>query len=99
MTFDLSTAPRQAHGALGKCARGVRRDLLRERVRSGMAVVKARGVTFGRRAGFAPTQRRKGALILSKRNEGKSIRLIADELDINTPTVQRVLKLGKALLT
>ena len=44
------------------------RDLLRERVRSGMAAAKARGVTFGRLAGFAPTQRSKGALILSKRN-------------------------------
>jgi len=53
----------------------------------------------GRQAGFAPTQRRKGALVLSKRNEGKSIRLIADELEISTATVQRVLKRGKALLT
>ncbi len=75
------------------------RDLLRARVRSGMAAAKAHGVTFGRQAGFAPTQRRKGALILSKRNEGKSIRTIADELDISTATVQRVLKCGKASFT
>ena len=73
------------------------RDLLRERVRSGMAAAKARGVTFGRQAGFAPTQRRKGALILSKRNEGKSIREIASDLEISKATVQRVLKCGKAL--
>ena len=45
--------------------------------------------------GFAPTQRRKGALILSKRNEAKSIRVIADELDISTATVQRVVDAAK----
>ena len=75
------------------------RDLLRERVRSGMAAAKVRGVTFGRQKGFAPTQRRKGAVILSMKNEGKSIRTIADELHISTGTVQKVLKRGKALIT
>ena len=56
------------------------RDLLRERVRSGMAAAKSRGVTFERQVGFAPTQRRKGALILSKRNEGKGIRKIVSRV-------------------
>jgi len=63
-----------------------------------MAAAWARGVTFGRQKGFAPTQRRKGALILSMRKEGKSIRKIADELHISTGTVQKVLQRGKALI-
>lgn len=98
MTFDLSTAQGKLMAQLMSVLAEFERDLLRERVRSGMAAAKARGVTFGRQAGFAPTQRRKGALILSKRNEGKSIRVIAQELEISTATVQRVLKRGKALL-
>jgi putative DNA-invertase from lambdoid prophage Rac len=80
MTFDLSTAQGKLMAQLMSVLAEFERDLLRERVRSGMAAAKARGVTFGR-------------------NEGKSIRLIADELGISTATVQRVLKRGKALLT
>lgn len=99
LQFDLSTAQGKLFAQLMSALAEFERDLLRERVRSGMAAAKARGVTFGRHKGFAPTQRRKGALILSMNNEGKSIRKIADELHISTGTVQKVLKRGKALIT
>jgi DNA invertase Pin-like site-specific DNA recombinase len=98
LQFDLSTAQGKLFAQLMSALAEFERDLLRERVRSGMAAAKARGVTFGRQKGFAPTQRRKGALILSMKNEGKSIRKIADELHISTGTVQKVLRRGKALI-
>ena len=94
--FDLSTAQGKMFAQLMSVLAEFERGLLRERVKSGLQAARARGVVLGRQKGFAPTQRRKGALIISMRNQGKSIRVIADELEISTATVQRVLKRGKA---
>lgn len=94
--FDLSTAQGKMFAQLMSVLAEFERGLLRERVKSGLQAARARGVVLGRQPGFAPTQRRKGALIIAMRNQGKSIRAIAAELAISTATVQRVLKRGKA---
>ena len=73
------------------------RDLMRERIRSGVPAAKSRGVPIGRQIGFMAVQRRKGAQVIAMRNAKHSIRVIAAELGISTGTVQRVLKRSKAL--
>jgi putative DNA-invertase from lambdoid prophage Rac len=71
------------------------RDLIRERVKSGMAVARIKGTKsgkpFGRQVGFRPTDG-KAARVLKMRGEGYSLRSIAKHLRMSTMTVQQILK-------
>jgi putative DNA-invertase from lambdoid prophage Rac len=51
------------------------RDLIRERVKSGLAAAKARGVALGRREGQRPSDK-KAKKVLGLHKEGLSYRLI-----------------------
>ena len=75
MTFDLSTAQGKLMAQLMSVLAEFERDLLRERVRSGMAAAKPRGIQIGRQPGHASAQRRKGAQIIAMRNAKHSIPL------------------------
>lgn len=97
LQLDMSTAQGKLIATLMATLAEFERDLMRERIRSGVQAAKARGVPIGRQKGYMPVQRRKGAQILAMRNAKYSIRQIAAELGINTGTVQRVLKRGKAV--
>jgi putative DNA-invertase from lambdoid prophage Rac len=93
LQLDMRTAQGKLIATLMASLAEFERDLIRERIRSGIAAAKARGVSLGRRQGFAPTQKKLGTEILALRNDEKlSIRKIADQLSISTATVQRVLK-------
>ncbi len=90
LQFDLSTAQGKLFAQPMSALAEFEPDVLRERVRSGINAAKACRVTIGRQKVFASTQRRMGPLILSRRDEGKSIRKIAHELQISTGTVHKV---------
>jgi DNA invertase Pin-like site-specific DNA recombinase len=71
------------------------RDLLRERVKSGLAAAKARGKVLGRKKGFRPTAKH-DRRIQELAAVGRSYRQIARELGIDKGTVMTVVKRGRA---
>jgi DNA invertase Pin-like site-specific DNA recombinase len=54
LTFDLSTPQGKLIANLMASLAEFEHDLLRERVRSGIATAKARGQSFGRKPGYRP---------------------------------------------
>ena len=91
LTFDLSTPQGKLIANLMASLAEFEHDLLRERVRSGIAAAKARGQTFGRRPGYRPSDRH-AAEIGRLGDEGVSQRKIAERLGISKTTVNEVLK-------
>ncbi len=67
-------------------------DLLRERVKSGIAAAKARGQTFGRRAGYRPSDRHAPEVVRLSEAEKLSQCAIAQRLGITKTTVNEILK-------
>lgn len=65
-------------------------DLLRERIKSGVAHARFKGTKSGRAIGRPPFKNKQK--ILTFLNEGKSIRKIADELGISKTTVMNIKK-------
>jgi DNA invertase Pin-like site-specific DNA recombinase len=57
LTFDLSTPQGKLITNLMASLAEFEHDLLRERVRSGIAAAKARGQTFGRTPGYRPSDK------------------------------------------
>ena len=66
------------------------RGLLRERIRSGIAAAKAKGRTFGRRAGERPKADRLAPRLLRLLEGGRSYRFIARELSLSPTTVMGI---------
>lgn len=62
------------------------RDLIRERVKSNLAVAKARGNKLGRQAGERPKSDRLLPKVVVMRAEGRSYRWIVRELGISKNT-------------
>jgi DNA invertase Pin-like site-specific DNA recombinase len=92
LTFDLSTPHGKLIAGMMASLAEFEHDLLRERVRSGIAAAKARGQTFGRKAGFRPSDRLAPEVIRLSKDEGMSQRGIAKVLGISKTTVNEILK-------
>jgi putative DNA-invertase from lambdoid prophage Rac len=92
MTFDL-TSP---HGRmLATVLSGIaefERDLISERVKSGLAAAKARGRKLGRQTGQRPKSDRLAATVIAAVAEGRSYRWIARDLGLSKNTVLDVVK-------
>lgn len=92
MTFDLSSP----HGRmLATVLSGIaefERDLIGERVRSGLAAAKARGKRLGRQPGQRPTADRVAGKVIAAVAEGRSYRWIARDLGISKNTVLDIVK-------
>ena len=73
------------------------RDLLRERVRSGLAAAKARGKLLGRQPGQRPKSDRLAPKVLALVDAGRSYRLIGRELGLSKNTVGDIVKRRRAL--
>jgi DNA invertase Pin-like site-specific DNA recombinase len=69
------------------------RDLVRERVKSGLAAARARGVVLGRQIGQRPSDKRVKR-VLSMHREGLSYRLIGRNLGLSKNTVMEVARRG-----
>lgn len=96
LTFDLSTPQGKLIANLMASLAEFEHDLLRERVRSGIAAAKARGQTFGRRAGYQPSDRHAPEVIRLAEEEKLSQRRIAEKLGISKTTVNEILKRYRA---
>ncbi|UVV67848.1 recombinase family protein [Brucella anthropi] len=92
MAFDLSSP----HGRmLATFLSGIaefERDLISERVKSGLAAAKARGKKLGRQAGERPKSDRLVPRVMASVAEGRSYRWIARDLGISKNTVASITK-------
>jgi len=95
LQLDLGTPHgRLLAGVLASLAE-FERDLLRERVKSGLAAARARGQVLGRKKGFRPTARH-DRHIKDMVAAGQSYRQIARELGIDKGTVMAAVKRARA---
>lgn len=99
LTFDLSTPQGRLVASLMASLAEFEHELLRERVKSGIAAAKARGQTFGREKGYRPSDRHAPEVIRLADKEGLSQRAIAERLGISKTTVNAILKRQKAEVT
>lgn len=92
MAFDLSSP----HGRmLATFLSGIsefERDLISERVKSGLAAAKARGRKLGRQTGERPKSDRLAPKVMALIAEGRSYRWIARDLGISKNTVNDIVK-------
>lgn len=94
-TFDMSTAQGKLVASLMATLAEFERDLIRERVRSGLEAAKSRGVELGRKEGYNPTVDKHKAEVLKMVGQGRSYRVIAKDLGISKTTVGKIVRLGR----
>ncbi len=92
LTFDLSTPQGRLVASLMASLAEFEHELLRERVRSGIAAARARGQRFGRKKGYRPSDARAPEVIRLADEEGLSQRAIAARLGLSKTTVNAILK-------
>ena len=68
------------------------RELIQERVRSGIAIAKARGKRLGRQPGQRPKSDRLAPKVLKLVAKGRSYRLIGREAGLSKNTVAEIVK-------
>jgi putative DNA-invertase from lambdoid prophage Rac len=82
LQFDLRSAQGKLIASLMAALAEFERDLLRERVRSGIAAAQKRGVVFGRQAGHRIKANRFAPKVLKLVSEGQSYREISHRLGL-----------------
>ena len=92
LQFDLSTPQGKLIATLMAGFAEFERDLLRERVRSGVQAAQARGVIFGRRSGQRIKSDKLAPKVLALIAEGCSYRQIGRQLDLSKNTVMAIVK-------
>lgn len=90
--FDISTAQGKLLASLMASLAEFERDLLKERVRSGLAAAKARGKALGRKLGDRPKSDKLTPKVLELFNDGNSYRKIASEVGISKDTVMGIVR-------
>ena len=96
MTFDLSSATGRMMATMLAGIAEFERDLLRERVRSGLAAARARGRVLGRQTGQRPKSDRLAPKVLALVEAGRSYRLIGRELGLSKNTVAAIVQRHRA---
>jgi len=92
LDFDLSTPQGKMMASVMAALAEFERDLLSERIRSGLAAAKAKGKQIGRRAGQRVKADRVGPKVLELREQGFTYRQIARKLNISKNTVTDIVK-------
>lgn len=90
--FDVSTAQGKLLASLMASLAEFERDLLKERVRSGLAAAKARGKVLGRQVGQRPKSDKLAPKVMELFKEGKSYRKIASICQLSTNTVMGIIR-------
>lgn len=98
MTFDLASATGRMMATVLAGLAEFERELLRERVRSGLAAARARGKRLGRQTGQRPKSDRLAPKVLALVDAGRSYRLIAREFDLSKNTVAAIVKRRRVAL-
>ena len=96
LQFDLHSAQGKLIASLMAALAEFERDLLRERVRSGIAAARKRGVVFGRRPGQRVKADRFAPKVLKLVAEGQSYREISHRLGLSKNTVLDIVKRNRA---
>jgi putative DNA-invertase from lambdoid prophage Rac len=94
--FDLRSAQGKLIASLMAALAEFERDLPRERVRSGIAAARKRGVVFGRRPGQRVKADRHAPRVLQLVGAGQSYREISYRLGISKNTVLDIVKRNRA---
>jgi putative DNA-invertase from lambdoid prophage Rac len=92
LTFDPSTPQGKLITNLMASLAEFEHDLMRERVRSGIAAAKAQGQTFGRTPGYRPSDKHTGEVIWLIQDQYLSQRQVAKRLGISKTTVNEIVK-------
>lgn len=96
MTFELETPHGRMMATMLAGIAQFERDLLSERVGSGLAAAKARGKILGRRPGQRPKSTKLAPKVIQAVQDGRSYRWIARDLAISKNTVTEIMKRHKA---
>ncbi|NRO98795.1 recombinase family protein [Paraburkholderia sp. NMBU_R16] len=92
LQFDLGTPQGKLIATMMAALAEFERDLLRERVRSGIAAARARGMVFGRQSGQRVKADRLAPKVLALVAAGHSYREIGRQLAISKNTVLEIVK-------
>ena len=90
--FDLNTPQGRLIAHIIASLAEFERDLVRERVRSGVAAAKARGQKFGRQPGQRVKADKFTPKVLQMVGEGYSYRQIAEKLNLSKTTLNNIVK-------
>jgi len=96
LQLDLRSAQGKLIASLMAALAEFERDLLRERVRSGIAAARKRGVVFGRRPGQRVKSDRLGHKVLQLVGAGHSYREISHRLGLSKNTSLGIVKHDRA---
>ena len=97
LTFDLSTSAGRMMATVIAGVAQFERELIQERIRSGLAAARARGRVLGRRPGQRPKSDRLAAKVIALVEEEKlSYRVVAKRLDLSKNTVTEIMKRHRA---
>jgi DNA invertase Pin-like site-specific DNA recombinase len=89
LSFDLGTASGRLMRTIMAGLAEFERDLIRERVKSGLAAARARGVALGRQVGQRPSDN-KAKKVLAMHRDGLSYRIISRNLGLSKNTVMAI---------
>jgi len=92
MTFELDTPHGRMMTTMLAGIAQFERDLLSERVKSGLAAARARGKKLGRQPGQRPKSDKLAPKVLQAIDEGRSYRWIARDLGISKNTVTDIVR-------
>ena len=96
MTFELDTPHGRMMATMLAGIAQFESDLLSERVKSGLAAARARGMKLGRQPGQRPKSDRLAPKVLNAIDGGRSYRWIARDLGISKNTVTVIVKRHRA---
>jgi len=96
--FDLDTPQGKLIASIMASIAEFERDLVRERVRSGLADAKAKGKILGRRPGQRIKSDRLAPQVLKMVAQGYSYRSIAEKLHLSKTTVCVIIKRHRSLM-
>jgi putative DNA-invertase from lambdoid prophage Rac len=98
LQFDLGTSQGKLMASIMSSLAEFESDLIRERVKSGIAAARAKGKKIGRQPGQRIKSDRLAPKVLSMVGEGDSYRTIAHKLTISKSTVTDIVKRHRASL-
>lgn len=99
MTFDLATPHGRMMATVLAGIAEFERELIQERIRSGIAAAKSRGKQLGRQPGQRPKSDRLAPKVVALVAKGRSYRLIGREVGLSKNTVADIVKRHRAKAT
>ena len=96
IAFDLATPHGRMIATVLAGIAEFERELIQERIRSGIAAAKARGKRLGRQPGQRPKSDRLAPKALALVEQGRSYRLIGREIGLSKNTVSAIVRRNRA---